>query len=287
MPLKIYTLLVLVVLTLVPAKALPWAENGHRIIAAIAEKRLSPIAKKAVKELLGADSMPRVSNWMDLIKSDNGFDDLNSYHYVEIMEGGDYWSSERNLKGDIVSAIMRYEDVLRDKRSLKEDRKTALKALIHLIGDIHQPLHACNTKGRCSTMIWLKWFNGKVNIHKVWDEYLIEFQKLSYTEYVNFIDHISVADVKLWQKSSVIDWLNESAEYRDQIYAGLRDEKGRKIYNLSYKYNFDNIGLVEQRLKQAGVRLAFFLNNIFEGKRNINGAEIRQKLAEKPTAEAM
>ena len=117
MPLKIYTLLVLAVLTLLPAKALPWAENGHRIVAAIAEKRLSPIAKKVVKELLGADPMPRVSNWMDLVKSDKGFDYMNSYHYVEIADGNDYWTSEKNPKGDIVSAIIHYEDVLRDKRS--------------------------------------------------------------------------------------------------------------------------------------------------------------------------
>jgi hypothetical protein len=287
MPSKNWTLLVLAVLTLAPAKALPWAENGHRIVAAIAEKRLSPTARKAVKELLGADSMARVSTWMDFIKSDQEFDDLNNYHYVEMSKGNGYWASEKNPKGDIVTAIIHYEDVLRNKRSTMEERKIALKSLIHLIGDIHQPLHACLAGDRCATMLWLQWFNDQANLHKVWDESLIELQKLSYTEYVDFLDHISNSEVNRWQKSSVIDWLTESAEYREQIYAGLRDEKGKKIYKLSYRYNFDNIGLVEQRLKQAGVRLAFFLNNIFAGRKNVNGAEIRKKLADLPKLDTL
>lgn len=266
MPLKLKVLLVLVILALLPSKAFSWAENGHRIIAAIAEKRLSPTAQKAVKGLLGAESMPCASTWMDFIKSDKEFDGLKSYHYVNIPEGEDYWTLSKDPKGDIVRAIVRYENVLRDSKTSQKDKKEALRFIIHLVGDIHQPLHAGLSGDKGGNDIKVKWFGKKTNLHRVWDEDLIESQKLSYTEYVGFIANILGSEAGTWQKSSVIDWLNESIKYRKQIYAGLVGDDGKDDRNLGYEYRYKNTGLVDQRLRQAGVRLAFFLNNIFEGK---------------------
>jgi hypothetical protein len=282
MPLKLKMLLVLTLLALLPSKAFSWAENGHRIVASIAEKRLSPAAKQAVKELLGVDSLPRVSTWMDFIKSDRNFDYLNSYHYVNIPEGYDYWTLSKNPKGDIVRGIIDGNDVLRDGRASRKGKKEALVFIIHLVGDIHQPLHAGLPSDKGGNDTKVTWFGKKTNLHKIWDEELIESQKLSYTEYVDFINNISGSDAGAWKKSSVIDWLEESMQYRKQIYTGLIGADGKEDHDLGYEYRFSNIGLVEQRLRQGGVRLAFFLNNIFEGKEDINCTEIKKKLGDKP-----
>jgi len=282
MTLKNYLFIPLLSVLLAPSHGFSWGENGHRIVATIAEKRLSPVAKKAVKELLGQESMPQVSTWMDFIKSDHEWDYAKAYHHVNVPNGQDYWTSKKDPKGDIVKAIIYYEDVLRDKKSSKQDKKIALKFLIHLVGDIHQPLHIGRQEDLGGNKIFVKWFSEETNLHRVWDESLIAFQKLSYTEYTNFIDHISYAEARAWEKSSVIDWVNESMEKREKIYSGLIDEKNKKIHRLSYEYNYENIELLNGCLKRAGVRLARFLNNIFEGKKNIDSDVIREKLGNKP-----
>ncbi|MEI6080162.1 MAG: S1/P1 nuclease [bacterium] len=278
---KIYVFITFLALVIVPLNAFPWGPNGHRIVAAIAEERLSPSAKTAVHKILGHESMPQVSNWMDLIRSDSAWDFTNSYHHVNMPEGQDYWTAEKDPEGDAVRAIIYYEDVLRDKKASKEDKGVALKIIIHVIGDIHQPLHV-GTFDLSGNKRGVSWFGVKTNLHKVWDESLIDFQKLSYTEYVKFIDHIEASEAASWKKSSVIDWANESAKIRDSIYLGLEDEEGNRIYNLSYKYNYSNIDTVNSRLRQAGVRLATFLNNIFENKKNVDADMIRAKLDSKP-----
>ncbi|MCX6111887.1 MAG: S1/P1 nuclease [Proteobacteria bacterium] len=153
---------------------------------------------------------------------------------------------------------------------------------MHLIGDIHQPLHVGKSEDAGGHKINLKWFDKNTNLHKVWDENLIEFQKLSYTEYTAFIDHINSADAKKWEKSSIIDWVNEGMQEREKIYAGLKDENGKKTYNLGHKYNFDNIEVLNNRLRRAGVRLAAFLNNIFDNRKNIDSDKIREKLGAEP-----
>ena len=274
--------IVLLSILLAPSRGFSWGENGHRIVATIAEKRLSPAAKKAIKEILGQESMAQVSTWMDFIKSDPRWDFSKAYHHVNIPDGQDYWTSKKEPKGDAVRAIIYYEDVLRDKKSSKQDKNTALKFLIHLIGDIHQPLHVGRQDDVGGNKIFVKWFAEETNLHRVWDESLIAFQKLSYTEYTNFIDHINNKEARTWENSSVIGWVNEGMKNREKIYSGLVDESGKKMYRLSYEYNFDNIEMLNGCLKRAGVRLAYFLNNIFEGKKNIDADLIREKLGNKP-----
>ena len=279
---KYYIFIVLLCTLLAPVHGFSWGENGHRIVATIAENRLSPVAKKAIKDILGQESMVQASTWMDFIKSDHEWNFSKPYHHVNIPDGQDYWTSKKNPQGDIVRAIIYYEDVLRDKKSSKQDKNTALKFLIHLIGDIHQPLHVGRQDDVGGNKVFIKWFSEETNLHRVWDESLIAFQKLSYTEYTNFIDHINSKDARVWEKASVINWVNESMEKRKKIYSGLVDENGKTVHRLSYEYNFDNIEMLNDCLRRAGVRLAKFLNNIFEGKKNVDADIIREKLGNGP-----
>ncbi|MCX6111886.1 MAG: hypothetical protein NTY22_01165 [Proteobacteria bacterium] len=103
---KLFILVLLIIM--IPSKGFSWGENGHRIVAAMAEKRLSPIAKKAVKQILGQESMPQASTWMDLIKAAPNWDFSKTYHYVNIQDGQDYWTSNKNPQGDTVKSIIYY-----------------------------------------------------------------------------------------------------------------------------------------------------------------------------------
>jgi hypothetical protein len=160
-------------------------------------------------------------------------------------------------EGDAIVTISRLMDELKSKEFTDEDEAFALKCLIHLIGDIHQPLHVGNGNDRGGNDIKVSYFWQSRNLHSVWDTGIIEQQNYSYTEYTNSIDHASEAQIEKWQSSSLMEWIYESASYRDQIYDLPEDQK------ISYEYNYKNLDLVNQRLLQAGIRLAGVLNEIY------------------------
>ncbi|MGF1924299.1 MAG: S1/P1 nuclease, partial [Bacteroidia bacterium] len=96
-------------------------------------------------------------------------------------------------------------------------------------------------------------------LHRVWDESLIDFQQLSYSEYVKAINHPTAAQFTTWQKSTLKECVYESYEICNRIYAAIKSDD-----KLSYKYNFDWIETVNQQLLKGGVRLAKILNDIYK-----------------------
>ena len=131
-----------------------------------------------------------------------------------------------------------------------------LKILVHLVGDIHQPLHVgcCDDQGGNKARV--KWFRNESNLHRVWDSDMIDDSRFSYTELVEALGEPDKLMVSALQKNTVREWVNESMTYRTQVY-----EIGEG--NLGYKYNYKNFPIVKLRLVQAGVRLAGVLNQIY------------------------
>ncbi len=236
---------------------LAWGQNGHRIIGLIAERHLTKKAQKNISKILGNATIAEVSNFMDQIKSDSRYDHMNPWHYCTIPDDMTYEEAGTPEEGDAIVTINRMMDELKSKNFTDEDEEFALKCLIHLIGDIHQPLHVGNGNDRGGNDIKVTYFWENKNLHSVWDTGIIEKQNYSYTEYTNWIDHPSESDIQKWQSSSLMDWIYESKSYRAQIYDLPEDGK------ISYEYNYKNLDLVNQRLLQAGIRLAGVLNEIY------------------------
>lgn len=253
-----------------------WGEIGHRVVAGIAEQRLNDQGKKLVKDLLDDSTLPEVSNYMDFIRSADSYKYLDTDHYVSIPDGETYYASEKNPKGDAVRTICFYYNELRSTNKPKQDRQFALKMLTHLIGDIHQPLHAGKKDDLGGNLIKVKWFDERTNLHKVWDDGLIDSQKLSYTEYISFI-YKPTPEMTKWEKTTLMDCINEDMDIRKKIYSDLDQYKGKKGYSLSYRYIYDNIDVVNKRLLQAGVRLASLINQAAEARENPECKEITKK----------
>ncbi|HJS53412.1 MAG TPA: S1/P1 nuclease, partial [Chitinophagaceae bacterium] len=97
------------------------------------------------------------------------------------------------------------------------------------------------------------------NLHSVWDEKLIESQKLSYTEYVKAIDYSTKDQRNQWQQQPISEWFFESYQLAGKIYGGITQPNQR----LSFRYNFDYIDMLNSQLLKGGVRLAGLLNSIF------------------------
>ncbi len=244
----------LCLMTSVPALA--WGPAGHRAISLVAERYLTPDTHKAVVELLDGESMAQASTWADEIRSDRKWNYAAPWHYVNLDDGESYARAPKNPGGDVIEAITRFRAVLEDRSQPRKKRAEALRFLIHFVGDIHQPLHVGRRSDRGGNDVKVTWFGRETNLHAVWDSAIINHWELSYTELAGFLKMPAEAEGRRWQKDGVLQWAQESMDYRQRIYE-IGD--GR----LGYEYGYVHGPFLKQRLVQAGVRLAGLLNAVF------------------------
>ena len=210
-----------------------------------------------MRQILKHESLAEVSTWMDEIRSDDRYDHTYDWHWVTVPDGMTYEQTNKNPKGDVIATIETIISELETGRLAQEKEVEHIKMLVHLVGDIHQPLHVGTGEDRGGNDVKVTWFRSESNIHRVWDSGMIDQKKYSYTELAEIIDHTTKEQIEKWQASSVRDWANESKALREQVYE-LPEDK-----NISYRYMYHNWDTVELRLLQAGVRLAGVLNRIY------------------------
>lgn len=232
-----------------------WGQTGHRVTGQIAHNHLSKKVRKQIEEILGGQSIALVSNFMDEIKSESLYDSLGPWHYCTIPDGKAYEGAPD--EGDIIQAINKYVELLKSGNLSKEDEAFSLKCLIHLVGDIHQPMHVGNGNDRGGNDVKVTYFWQSSNLHRVWDTGIIDGQNLSFTEYVSWIDNAPKTQIDKWKNDDIMVWAKESMSYRSQIYDLPESMK------INYRYNYDNISTVNTRLLQAGIRLAAVLEEIY------------------------
>ena len=249
--------LLLFSISLLTFNSFAWGPTGHRAVGLIAERYLSSTAKKKLQKILKGESIAMASNWMDDVRSDSTYDHMSDWHWVTIETGKTYDESVKNPKGDVIMTIERIIAELKSKKISGKQEEEYVKMLIHLIGDIHQPLHVgcCDDQG--GNKVRLKWFREDSNLHRVWDSNMIDDSKLSYTELADAVGPPTKEDIIALQNATVHDWSKESMSMRTQVYA-VGDG------NLGYKYSYKNFGSVKKRIREAGVRLAGVLNSIYK-----------------------
>ncbi|EMR03059.1 S1/P1 Nuclease [Cesiribacter andamanensis AMV16] len=237
--------------------ALAWGQNGHRVVGHVAQENLSRKAEKKIMALLGNNSLSEVSVWMDDIKSDARYDHTHDWHWVTIPDGQTYAQTEKNEKGDILMKIQELVVSLKGGSLNRQEEQEALKYLVHLVGDLHQPLHVGGGDDKGGNDVRVDWFGRNSNLHRVWDSEMIESKQLSFTELSHYLNKPSKAQIKAWQSSSVEAWAMESMGLRSIVYDLPENKK------LGYSYMYKNWDTVETRLLQAGIRLAGLLNEIY------------------------
>jgi hypothetical protein len=257
------TITLAIALFYLPLHGMAWGTNGHRIAGQIAYSYLTPKARKAIQAILGTESIAMTSNWADFIKSDPAYNYLSVWHYVDFDKQYTYPEMQAFLKQD--TAVDAYTKLnfligeLKKKNLAKPSKLLCLRMLIHIVEDVHQPMHTAHTNDKGGNDIKLMWYKTETNLHSVWDSQLIDFQQLSYTEYAAAINHTTAAQRAAWQKAPISQWLFESSRIADKIYAEVKN--GDTIN--TYKYNFNHIATVNSQLLKGGVRLAGVLNAIF------------------------
>lgn len=276
------------------SQALAWGANGHRAVGEIADQFLSAKAKRELKKVIGGQNLADQANWPDHIKSYSKYRPYSTWHYNTVEDGTDYSNPKDPGFG---TALQRIEDA---KKALKgadpQDiftYKQSLAWLVHLIGDIHQPLHVGRSRiVRGGNRVHVMWFRKRTNLHAVWDTQIIDQARMSYTELA--ASAMRLAKNKKWKTGgSAMDWLNESVGLRNYAYDLITDRlpdldtkpaplkpvtafkniiltdtyypADEDLPRLGYSYQARNFEIVQMRIFQAGVRLAETLNGIYSG----------------------
>ena len=247
----------------VSPKGVEWSQIGHRVVGEVAESYLSCRAKRNIRKILGNESIAISSNWADFIKSDSTMNYLDPWHYINVKSGLNYTEFANYLQQDtVVDAFTKLNFLikeLKNKQTPLDKKQMYLRLVIHIVGDIHQPMHVGRKEDLGGNRINVLWFNEPTNLHAVWDEKLITFQRLSYTEYTTSINYTDKKLRKQWQQQPMSEWLFESYQIADKLYAGITQPNQK----LSYRYNYDHIDTLNLQLLKGGVRLAGILNEIF------------------------
>ena len=246
----------LIILLLTTSVLFGWGKTGHRIIGQIAEENLSPKAQEQITLLLGHTDLARVGNWADEIKSDPKWDHSHDWHYCTILEGHDYEGPEAG--GRAVQKVTEFTKLLKTGALSKADQLDVFRFVVHIVGDLHQPMHVGNGTDRGGNDIKVTWFREQTNLHRVWDSQMIDHMQYSYTEYAQQIQlGLSAADKQKLLDPAVLTFVNRSRSVHDQVY-DIGDGK------LSWKYIYKNRELLEERLLKAGYHLAAILNDIYQ-----------------------
>ena len=257
-------LIILLALFLSSSPVTAWWGKEHEIIALIAEKNLSKQAITQINILLEGKTLPEIANWADSVKSQSKWSHSKRWHYVNIDKGETIEQYQVAVGGDILWALDYFYWQIGETTRSVQQRREALMFFVHLVADIHQPLHvgiSGDAGGNRKMVIW-KSQNRIVNLHKVWDGLLTSSSQNAY-QYADKINSLS-KDRNSWLKSSFKDWAKESLALHKNVYYFERQDIDQKPLRLGVNYQNKNWPLAEERILQAGVRLAHYLNLAFE-----------------------
>ncbi len=268
-------LLILMGLSIATPKA--WGIQGHRLVALIATEQLSPSAKLNVEWLLPDSSLADVAVWADQYVPDNS--QTGPWHYVNIPADATGYDRERDcprqpgaLAGSrtdrwrdcAVDRILYHQARLADTSLDRADRATALKFLVHFIGDLHQPLHALDV-ARGGNDIPVVAFGSATcrrsdgtpascNLHGIWDTTLIAHRQLSDRQYLDEIsEQIMSGRRNASTAGSPAEWAMESHGLAKRALLPRQGVVDDAYYRA-------NISVIDERLVLAGLRLAAALN---------------------------
>ena len=249
--------------------AFGWGPKGHDIVAAIAEQNLTSKARKELNKILDGHSIVYYSSWMDNIQNSpnwkGGYDKTKTWHYANVDKGLTYQTMKKNEQGDVVTALTELtremtENYDRLSDSLKADY---VKMIIHMVGDLHCPMHAGRLSDRGGNGCKVKWFGQKTNLHSVWDSKMIDSaRKWSYSEWRDHLDRKGKKFYKTVGQGSYEDWFMATVKNAAELYDHV-ERQDKEEPNFSYQYVYDFSPMLEEQLLLGGLRLAHVLNSIF------------------------
>lgn len=253
--------------------ALAWGSSGHSIVGEIAQRRLDAAAQKGVADLLGPGaSLASIASWADDVRANDPT--TTRWHFVDIPGSAATYDSARDCKmvegqGDcLIAAIDREMASVACPALSVDERARALKFLVHLVGDLHQPLHTIDDQhggnGVKVTITTQEAVHGDLpfnaNLHQAWDETLIDKTTWSWGGYVDQLENgwLKTADLTPAKAGTTIEWANDSHRLAIEL---MKTVPANIVLDDTYRK--DHLAMLDRQLGLGGVRLAMMLNNAF------------------------
>ena len=237
-----------------------WGQKGHDVTAYVAECNLKPRVRNKIMKILGNHSLVYYANWLDTASHTPEYAYTSTWHYANVDEGFTYETMDKLESGDVITAVNALTAKLKAGNLAPEEEKLALMMLIHLVGDMHCPMHAGRRTDRGGNNVEVKFFNSPRKLHGIWDTDLVEAShKWGYIDWQHQIDRASKEDKKEIVKGSIFEWFDQTHAIAEQIY---KDTPAETV--VSYDYIAQYTPVIEQQLLRGGLRLARILNEIYK-----------------------
>jgi hypothetical protein len=179
-----------------------------------------------------------------------------AYHYVTVRGDSDYDATRPPAKGDAVTALRLFSHRLLDESSTHEEKFVALSFIIHIVEDLHQPLHVGNGLDRGGNDYQVSASGVNTNMHALWDEVILTLGGIGEGSADELNNAITEAQAREWSVVDPTVWIAESLSIR------------RGAYPVSHRvredYLRDNLKVGLTRIQQAGIRTAAYLNCLFD-----------------------
>jgi hypothetical protein len=245
-----------------PVRAIAFGPSGHRVAGYIADRYLCAETRAALTPLLAGMTLAEAGQWPDTLRSQPEWAHTKPWHYLNVSDLGSIARAARQNPDNVLAALARFEKELADDSLGNAPRELALRFVAHLVVDIHQPLHVGREGDRGGNLIPVRVAGRDTNLHAVWDGEQLQLPGGSHpAERARRLLTPTGAAVAHLQQASALEWARESQALRAQVYAFPRAREGPTA--LTPVYLDRARAMVDQRLVQAGVRLAGRLNALF------------------------
>jgi hypothetical protein len=241
-----------------------WSFDAHRLICEIAWRELTPAVRERVANLIANDRpYERFSDacvWADLVRGDSVYDRYATAHYMNVPAGSPTVDPDIHCRETycVIEAIRDLTDALANRSLDHARRREALLFLVHLVGDIHQPMHVARPNDRGGTDTRVRFFGEETNLHALWDVGLVQRALLDPWDGSRLWKSVTPAERRAWADLDPETWALESYLIAErQAYRGVAPGAA-----LGEEYANANRHAVELRIVQAGYRLGLLLNRL-------------------------
>jgi hypothetical protein len=261
---------------LAASQAWAWGQEGHSIIAEIAQRRLTSDTAAKVEQILGkGHSLAAVGSWADDARDSRP--NTYNWHFVDIPLALNGYDVGRDCKPDAAKGDCVLAELDRLKKELQcaptdELKAEALKFAVHFVGDVHQPLHTVLEEKGGNTFkvdVFMRGFTclgtcvvtkSSTNLHAVWDTALIMKAVWDWGAYVERLENgwLKTADIKQVGSGSPLDWAIETHSASQIVWNAVPADM-----TLDDGYFQKLLPLLDRQLGAGGIRLAKFLNDAY------------------------
>jgi hypothetical protein len=245
-------------------EAFGWGKAGHRVVSTMAERRLSTRAAAAVRSLLDpGETLADASLWADEHRRD--VPGSSAWHYVNVpLTEPRYNARYCPDTGCVVSKIVEMQSVTVSESASSVQKRQALRFIVHLVEDLHQPLHVGDRADRGGNDLQVRFFDRGTNLHRLWDEELIDRHADEAVWLRELEALVTTEQGRRWCKGTVEDYATESLQAARDAYlvpgSSTFIQPGELLDDAYFERE---LPVVRRRLAQAAVRLACLLNAMF------------------------